>query len=478
MNHARDAIEQLRAGVILLARMTMPPDRAASRRMVAELNAMDAQRDLPAEAAMEALRQRLLLAFMPGRKPNPLRRDLRAAPWVLWNGTPQGAAIPGLVDAVFTAGLSSRRVTRALIEAWLRDYRPNDGAIHRGGMAITRLLAGDAEPSMQSWRGAQLLFELFDAARGPGRVASALTAWPKPVPEVFAAAGLDDPFRANGGYMREVLKTLLAAVPVALRGSQAIAALERVTQALVIDGQLRFGRELRGEIGRGLLLAWLDGGREPTSTLRDPVRDFLLRHLGDPRLRTADWAPVGEEGTSLMRRWLARASLKAFFDLIADHAYDAHWRYREAFWSACLDRGAIDDAWLALGHRVHASAQAVQALQGAYGALAGASGDQSVLLMRIGPLVLCEWSHNGKLRAWPADWANAPVLHRESYSKHELGALGLPFPPSPTHGSRGRSDGTGLSHIGSANSVWQGSAAELIARRAKLHLTEADWMPR
>ena len=178
-----------------------------------------------------------------------------------------------------------------------------------------------------------------------------------------------------------------------------------------------------------------------------------------------------------MRRWLARASLKAFFELIADHALDAHWKYREAFWSACLNRGGIDDAWLALGSRVHADASAVRELDGAYARLDGA-GDQSILLLKVKNTVFCEWSHNGKLRAWPDDWKSAPRLNQRSYSRKDVTQSGLPFPRNLQFGSNGSADGAGLSHFGSDRSYWQGSAAELLARRAGINLAPSDWMPR
>ena len=122
---------------------------------------------------------------------------------------------------------------------------------------------------------------------------------------------------------------------------------------------------------------------QPTLDLQRDVTEFLVAQIGNPQIRPGRWAGAEKE-SALIRRWLARASLKVFFDLIADHALDQHWKYREAFWSACLLKGAIDDAWLALGANVHASARARQDLGSAFGRLegAGASGDQSVLLLR------------------------------------------------------------------------------------------------
>jgi hypothetical protein len=480
MTHTREALDRLKAGITLVPRAFVLPARSASQRMVEALNAAELRgREAPV-VAMEALRKRLREAFAQGRAADVGRRDLRDAPWILWNGSPPAAGFPGLLDAVFGVARESPRVTRAMIEAWLRDFVPGDNAIAAAGNAIQRLLNLQRDGSLTPWFAAQSSFALFDAMQGPRRVADALLSGPGSVAEVWARACLDDPFRASGGYAQAVLRELAVGLPAKLRVATGKLILDRSFEALAPEGVPRFGRELRGDVGRGLLGAWLEGRTEPSPALREPVRDFLLRHLGDPRLRAADWTPVGEAGTSLMRQWLARASLKAFFEVISEHALDHQWRYREAFWSACLERGAIQDAWLALGYRVYSTARTLRELAGAYGKLegGGVASDHSVLLMRVGPLVLCEWSHNGKLRAWPSDWSNAPKLYQHSYSRGDLVGKGLPFPPNPETGSRGSSDGHGLSHMGSENGTWQGSAAELLARRAGIRLTPSDWRPR
>ncbi|WP_426954167.1 EH signature domain-containing protein [Muricoccus radiodurans] len=478
MSHLSESLGRLRAAVDILPRRAALPERPESRRVLETMEATGAVPRAPERAAMDALRERLHAAF--ANRPARLSgRDLRDAPWVMWSGEAPAARIPGLTDAVVRAALPSRRVARALIEAWLHDFVAGNPEIARGGQAITAVLARAEDAALDSWRSAQAGYALFDAASGPGRVAAELLHGPLAVAAVLAATGLDQPPRATGGYARAVAARLLALLPAALRGREAETALDRALAFLAPEGRLRFGREMRGDIAQGLLAAWLDGGREPAPPLREPVRDLLVRDLGDPRLRAPEWTPVGEEGTALVRRWLARASLRAFFDLIAEYALDHQWRYREAFWSAVLDRGAIEDAWLALGAQVHASARTMRDFQGGYGRLRGnVSGDQSVLLLRVGPLILCEWSHSGALRAWPREWANAPRLYQTEYSRDDLTGKGLPFPPNPRFSSRGSADGRGLRHDNPERSRWQGSAAELLARRANVHLSEADWRPR
>jgi hypothetical protein len=78
---------------------------------------------------------------------------------------------------------------------------------------------------------------------------------------------------------------------------------------------------------------------------KDAPGALVFRWLGNPQIR--GWGNAEEEAR-LIRRWLASASLKVFFQLISDHALDHQWRYREAFWSACLAKGLISDACLTL----------------------------------------------------------------------------------------------------------------------------------
>ena len=181
-----------------------------------------------------------------------------------------------------------------------------------------------------------------------------------------------------------------------------------------------------------------------------------------------------------MRRWLARASLDLFFKLIDEHALEAHWRYRHAFWSMYLEKGAIDDAWLALGGQAYSSASAVRELGGAYGRLRGpgVAGNQSALILRIGPLMIGEISHNGKLRVWPANWPNAPQLGRQEYDRTDLTSKCLPFPLNPHFGRGGNSSGNGLSHIRSPSGYWQGSAAALIEHYTSIRASPREWWPR
>ena len=479
MTYVRQALDRLNSYVKLLPRASSRlPAKSESAKAVDTLNASDSAIALPVDAVLEVIRNRLVATASKGNG-QYLKSDLRTAVWLLWTERQPLSELPGVLDAVFAQAYKSNATARALIEAWLRAFSRNNPGVVRAGVSIRQLLIARPSPRLELWRSADRRVGLFDAREGPRKLADELVSSAETIGEVLSAAGFDDSLRASGGYMRAVQQEVVLKASSSLTGSEADQSLKRAIAFLAPQGALRFAEpRSRGELARGLLRPWLEKEKEPDELIRFQIQDFLLEHLDDPRLKPLRWQEAGEPAANLMRRWLTRASLKAFFSLISEHALDSHWRYREAFWSACIEKNAAVEAWLALGSRIYASARAVEDLKGAYARLEGAGGDQAVLLLRVKNIVFCEWSHSGALRAWPADWPTAPLLGRRSYAKANLMADSLPFPPKPKYGSRGAPDGRGLHHHGSDQSRWQGSAAELLERRAQIVLSPTDWMPR
>lgn len=470
--HFAAALTRLESALIAMS-PRLPPE-APTTRMVREISAAEAAPREPQPNVLEAVRRRLRQALSEGRTPEA--RDLKQAPWILWQGDPPAISFAGLLDMVVGQATQSPRAVRYLIEAWLRDFSPQAPAIERTGLAIQRLLADSADSRLDLWRTAQSRFRLFDAEHGPATLARAVLAGNRPVPEVLQETGFSDEARAVSSYLRAVQAAVLAQIPSGLGGPRPRDFIARACQFLSNGSRLRFD-DTRSAVARSMCQPWLAGGRQPEPDIQQVVKEFLVDRIGNPQLRPGRWAGAEKE-SALIRRWLARASLQVFFGLIADYALDSQWAYREAFWSACLEKGAIDDAWLALGANVHASARAQEGLGGAFGHLvgAGASGDQSVLLLRIGPLVVAEWSHNGSLRAWPAE--QAPKLGLASYARSDLMRACLSFPPDPARPGNPDRGTSGLRHMGAATGVWQRRAALLLARYANVTLHPMDWRVR
>lgn len=449
------------------------PDEAPTARMLRLLGAAEIAPAPPTDF-LENVRRNLVVASRSGQF-SP--RDLRYAPWLLWKGNPPAASLPNLLPKLLEQASRPGRTLHRLIEAYLRDFEPNAPGINQVAATIREQLGKDG-PRLDTWRAAQNEVHLFDSAHGPAELANRLVQQSLDPDVVLARYKLDDPFLATAKYMLAVEDAVRSGVPQVFRKS-GINGLERIIQILAPAEVPRF-KSHTADTGRALLRAWLDGDSEPAAALQQPVRQILLHWLGDPRLPSSSqrWAAVGDREAALMRRWLTRASLDLFFKLIDRHALDKHWRFRHGFWLAYLERGVIDYAWLALGKETFNAAGTIRQLGKAYGRLKGGTADQSALLLRIGPLVIGEFTHNGSLRAWPTDWPDVPQLGAAEYSSTSLKRPCLPFPPNPYWGRGGERTGKGLSHINSPAGYWQGSAAALIERHAGIRITPSDWQPK
>jgi len=468
LREARDILEALAGRLPKMA----PPEARHTRAALEKLAGLE---DLPPrpppENLLERLRRDLVQLFGAGRGHEATRRQLRLAPWILWNGEPRGEAIPGLLEAVLAHAAEHRGTLRTLLTAWLLHFDPENPNHARVGWFLARRIASSAEPRFGWARIAQAEVSLFDATNGPNRLGHALLTSAPPVDELLARYGFTDPMRETSAYLCQASLAALGEWPSVSMRKDAAELLERLLALWTREGRLRFEHE-RAAFAQGLLRPWIEG-RAPSEDVKVRVQRALLDHLGDPRVPggAGRWAQVDPQAVALFKSWLARASLEAFFEIIRQFALDRQWRYRERFWKACLARGAIADVWLALAHQVAEAARVVRDLRGAYAELSGGvEATHAVILMRIGSLVLCEWSHNGKLRAWPADWRHAPRLGLSVYTGHQLKTESLVFP--------GGSREDGLRHDGSESGRWQERAAALLRERVGVELEPRDYMPR
>ena len=484
MSETRAALDSLRAIVRLVAKTRPLPAELELTRTLRRLGLEDTRAERPKESLLIEVRRNLIAAARrPGGVASASKRDKRNAPWLLWADKDPLVEMRGLLDQIYAETAKSGAVRRARIEAWISACDPQRPAMVDCGRRLDEMLKRDDDPRFEAWRRAQARFGFFDARRGPARVAEQILAHADPVADILKAAGLDDDLRAVSGYARQVQAHLVDQLPPPLASARGEAALGRSQAFLTLGPKLRFDETaMAGRMADALLAPWRRGATgAPGEALRNRVQEFLLRHLGDPRTHPAKWRGADPEAVRLMRSWLARANLEAFFDVVADHS-DENFKYRRAFWTACLARaeqmGKFVDVWLALGAQVRAHADGIAELHGNFARLKGSAGNQSIFLMKIDSTVFCEWSHSGSIRAWPEDWKNAPKLGASVYERGDLVTKCLPFPLNPRFGKGGAPDGDGLSHFNGQTGYWQGSVAELIARRCGLHLSYADFMPK
>jgi hypothetical protein len=229
--------------------------------------------------------------------------------------------------------------------------------------------------------------------------------------------------------------------------------------------------DARVALAEGLVRPWLRG--RPSDAVRTGLASFLIRHYGDPRLLSDVhaghyWQGVSSPTVNTVQRWLVGDTLRGFVRLLQLTA-DEIWRYRERFWMAYHDQGAVEEAWLALGSNAALRAQYELGKTGwaQYGRLvSGAAADQSVLFLRIGQIVFMEWSHNGSLRACAHDDPHLPAMYQPEYRADELReVISMDF-------HNGMNERPQLTHAGSDRGTWQRKARDFIADHTGVTLSD------
>lgn len=228
--------------------------------------------------------------------------------------------------------------------------------------------------------------------------------------------------------------------------------------------------EHRRAFADALLRPWVR--RQVPAHFKSLMLDFVLKAYGDPRLpgpRQYGWREVSPDAVGMVMSWLVGDTLRGFVEILRRTA-DEIWRHRQKFWMAYYDAGHIDEAWLALGARAEWLARHLRSQERGlgYGTLTGGTQDQSVLLLRIGDLVFCEWSHNGALRAYQFGSGTAPLLYQSLYGAAELKTpLSLDF-------HDGANQNTWLAHSNSEGGTWQRKARDFIRKQTNVYLRDQE----
>ena len=120
-----------------------------------------------------------------------------------------------------------------------------------------------------------------------------------------------------------------------------------------------------------------------------------------PRLHPGQWGSVDDAAKIVIRRWLTENSLEQFLRVVDRVAPTYQWTHRRAFWNAYFKKGYVLDAWVAFGRDGAKLARSVAAdrqedVGMAYGQLyRPPNSKQAVLLLRIGDLLVADWSRLG-----------------------------------------------------------------------------------
>lgn len=413
-------------------------------------------------------------------------RELRVTPWLLWDPERPLIKLAGFLE--FLLERAKRRVSLCLtlIEAWLQAFRPHDNDMNLVGRHLSEIALVETRGRLAAWSEAHKRYRIFSPGDDFAALVRDLLTSQEDVNTILKRAGLHEPLRARSGYMLAVQSALLSQSLELLKADSADRVITRIQAIVTLEGnELRFGGDtMLGQIAQTLTAPWRDGLLASPSPLQGAVLDFLLAHLQDPRIKPGSWRTAGTETVALVKQWLARANLGAFFELVRRHVSNPeHFQYRRPFWAAYLEAGHIQDAWIALGNNVAAEARTIPDLKGTYGRLQGVDENKALILMRIKgsqgrrDLIAAEWSDNGKLRMWLADDRQAPKLGGATYTPDEVRKPCLPFPINQGSSADEKAT-TGLVHMGSPNGRWQWRAARRIYLEAGVQVPAKSYMPK
>jgi len=347
---------------------------------------------------------------------------LRQAPWVLFSHPSERpghlAAAPDIARdyAAWLGEQRQRRPLHAALHAFLLHYPDSLPTFSFWLATLRERLFADGSPRLHPWRESCRAFGLL-AEDGPERLWRKLASETSSVSEVLAAAGLDGAL-GTGRFAETAFRGLLHHVADLLDKGRADAPLERlIAFAAPVDQgmQVRFRFSLTREIAEGLLMPF--ARKRAVLSYKERLRTFLVERIGDPRWVTSGWQGVRQEARDVLLGWLVENSLQDFFRILTATA-DPIWTFRRDFWEGYLKKGVISEAWVVLGR--DARNRAADAFEGQYGSLTGATGTQSVLLMRIGGLTIAEWSHSGACRIWLTPTGLTPKFYLPSYSADDL----------------------------------------------------------
>lgn len=398
------------------------------------------------------------------------QRKLRDGAWCLWETKPALAEdAPILLEFLgrCRAG-NDKRVARSVLSAYLTQWQDDRPCLDEISASCTSL----ASVAGKQFAEAQDRYRLFSLPSGPEQLGRAAVERRRAPPSLLADLGFSDSI-ARGGFSLPCTRAALETAG----NTQNLAPRERLDLtrdlALLPHGGL-ISPTLRAPFANALLLPYADQA-PPEDVKQETLRLVLDKAiLGDPRTQPGQWMQM-ETAAAIVRRWLVGETISQFLDVVDAVAMVDHWKWRRAFWTAVFDqdgpRGGsiVDDAWVVFdedGLRQKARMGLAHLPAGRFHKGGGqVQSGQAVLLLRIGRLVVAEWSHNGTMRLWRnADRDGAPKLHQSWYMVDEL-----------RHGRKGYRPEWETTHVWSTTYSWQNKAADELHRTTGIRIPQSAY---
>lgn len=463
---AERASLSLRDSIGMARRRSLQPTLFAAPRLATtatELaNTWSGVEQMPTLLTIEEVVEAFETAFAERRFDDLHARHWRWLPFALWHGDPPLAAKAPLLDAYEhrLRGRRSRRDLKGLIGAYLRDFAP----ARPGFIRLANLLAEQVPAIDWPWRDRHRDLKMFDPRQAPDRLGDhGLNHADGPIAALdelglsaLAARGL--PLVALQAVLHDLQESL------SIHGEVEDEKLTTVLDWALAD-ELGLAPPIRVSLAHALLLPWVGpAAKQPPPELLKRLRSVLLKHYGDPRVHPKSWLGVDNDALKVFKRWLVDVAIEQFLEVIDRLALEHQWNYRRAFWTAYLKRDWIHEADVMFGERGYQLARSLFGKEAPCAQLTTGSktveSGHAVLLLRIGRLIIADWSHNGRCAIWNERDQSAPMLGRLHYSSSDVDA-----------------DRTEANwrHAGAPSYSWQKKVRDYIADHTGLRLNDHEF---
>ncbi|CAK0763199.1 Zorya protein ZorC EH domain-containing protein [Gammaproteobacteria bacterium] len=317
---------------------------------------------------------------------------------------------------------------RRLVRYYLMQFDPSLPAYQHIGVFLSQRKA-----DCGLWGERHTRFEIFDVRTGLHRLADEAMSFgtsPRKFLESIGFTGSLATARLTGEAFISACRKVQKSLETSTQASADD--LLRLADWAVVNGTFVYGGipQAKSAFAEGMLLPW--STRNPGDEIREFVLSFMLRLFKDPRLNATTWIGVSEDAKKVMLRWLTKASLEQFLGVVDEVVASEHkhmWDARRKFWGSYYDKEYMQEAWVVFGKRGvdYIRRLAQKDHQGTsdlgFGSFVHGSVQdqtQAVLIMRIGSLVVADWSHNGSCHIWNEYNPHAPKFYRSAYKKSEL----------------------------------------------------------
>ncbi len=420
---------------------------------------------------MRSLGQRTYDSFQRNQNLDLIRpRDWRHVPYALWITKNTGLCSRSDVIERYLNKELPRSIAeikrplkwgRPLVFIYVEEFKVNDPLFRRLAGATKNFFNSPVLNNTSSIVNLTRELNLFDLIEGPKKTALSIVQSRRSIKDWISLHELWPGF-ATSPFAMAAFTALLTSSDEVRRSDDYIKLIFEWSSDE--EGNLRYPG-VRVKLIESLLMPWRD--RDPSDSVKSRVMTFLLRHFGDPRIGKNLWVGVSQEAVQVFNGWIVGRTLDTFFKILRDTA-DSIWEHRQKFWMAYFKKGHIDEVWVVLGP---SAAEALKRLSDTrhlkYANLLGSSANQSVLLIRIGSMIFCEWSHDGRLRAQRVNSSLAPSLYKSYYESNNLKFQSLDF-------NNEQLKDPGLVHFSSTTGGWQERARIFIQKHTGVKLSQTE----